>query len=173
MTALQPLIGIKQVFDAMRALKTQDGPPKRPIGFVTPEDKGKKAPGKQQDLASKHEMTPKHEVVERVGNWQDVAPSASLPSASPHDWTPTNMRPRTFSPDMEGAIDDVDLPTVGERNLRNQVMLEVNARDNGGLLARFQPENYPTRVWIRGWPIVEIQIPIGNHGHHRRSCIGD
>jgi ORF6N domain len=32
----------KQVFDALRALMTPPDPPKRPIGFVTPEDKGKK-----------------------------------------------------------------------------------------------------------------------------------
>jgi hypothetical protein len=30
----------KQVFDALRALMTPPDPPKRPIGFVTPEDKG-------------------------------------------------------------------------------------------------------------------------------------
>ena len=33
---------LKQVFDALRALMTPSDPPKRPIGFVTPEDKGKK-----------------------------------------------------------------------------------------------------------------------------------
>ena len=33
---------LKQVFDALRALMTPPDPPKRPIGFVTPEDKGKK-----------------------------------------------------------------------------------------------------------------------------------
>lgn len=33
----------KQVFDALRALMTPPNPPKRPIGFVTPEDKGRKA----------------------------------------------------------------------------------------------------------------------------------
>jgi hypothetical protein len=33
----------KQVFDALRALMTPPDPPKRPIGFVTPEDKGKKS----------------------------------------------------------------------------------------------------------------------------------
>jgi hypothetical protein len=32
----------KQVFDALRALMTPPDPPKRPIGFVTPEDKSKK-----------------------------------------------------------------------------------------------------------------------------------
>ena len=32
---------LKQVFDALRALMTPPDPPKRPIGFVTPEDKGK------------------------------------------------------------------------------------------------------------------------------------
>ena len=34
---------LKQVFDALRELMTPPDPPKRPIGFVTPEDKGKKA----------------------------------------------------------------------------------------------------------------------------------
>ena len=33
---------LKQVFDALRALMTPPDSPKRPIGFVTPEDKGKK-----------------------------------------------------------------------------------------------------------------------------------
>lgn len=32
-------IQIKQIFDALRALTTPPDPPKRPIGFVTPEDK--------------------------------------------------------------------------------------------------------------------------------------
>ncbi len=36
---------LKQVFEALRALMTPPDPPKRPIGFVTPEDKGKKAQG--------------------------------------------------------------------------------------------------------------------------------
>ncbi len=34
---------LKQVFDALRELMTPPEPPKRPIGFVTPEDKSKKA----------------------------------------------------------------------------------------------------------------------------------
>jgi len=34
---------LKQVFDALRDLMTPPEPPKRPIGFITPEDKGKKA----------------------------------------------------------------------------------------------------------------------------------
>ena len=34
---------LKQVFDALRELMTPPEPPKRPIGFITPEDKGKKA----------------------------------------------------------------------------------------------------------------------------------
>lgn len=34
---------LKKVFDALRELMTPPDPPKRPIGFVTPEDKGKKA----------------------------------------------------------------------------------------------------------------------------------
>jgi hypothetical protein len=33
---------LKQVFDAVRELMTPPDPPKRPIGFVTPEDKSKK-----------------------------------------------------------------------------------------------------------------------------------
>ncbi len=33
---------LKQVFDALRELMTPPEPPKRPIGFVTPEDKSKK-----------------------------------------------------------------------------------------------------------------------------------
>lgn len=36
---------LKQVFDALRELMTPPDPPKRPIGFVTPEDKGKKTSG--------------------------------------------------------------------------------------------------------------------------------
>jgi hypothetical protein len=36
---------LKQVFDALRELMTPPDPPKRPIGFVTPEDKGKKTLG--------------------------------------------------------------------------------------------------------------------------------
>ncbi len=35
----------KQVFEALRALMTPPDPPKRPIGFVTHEDKGKKTSG--------------------------------------------------------------------------------------------------------------------------------
>jgi hypothetical protein len=34
---------LKQVFDALRDLMTPPEPPKRRIGFITPEDKGKKA----------------------------------------------------------------------------------------------------------------------------------
>jgi ORF6N domain len=36
---------LKQVFDALRELMTPPDPPKRPIGFVTPQDKGKKTEG--------------------------------------------------------------------------------------------------------------------------------
>lgn len=36
---------LKQVFDALRELMTPPDPPKRPIGFVTSDDKGKKAKG--------------------------------------------------------------------------------------------------------------------------------
>ena len=40
---------LKQVFDALRELMTPPDPPKRPIGFVTEEDKGKKASAKSRD----------------------------------------------------------------------------------------------------------------------------
>jgi hypothetical protein len=40
-------VQLKQVFDALRALMTPPDPPKRPIGFVTPEDKNKKTSGKR------------------------------------------------------------------------------------------------------------------------------
>jgi len=36
---------LKQVFDALRELMTPPDPPKRPIGFVTTDDKGKKTSG--------------------------------------------------------------------------------------------------------------------------------
>ena len=36
---------LKQVFDALRELATPPDPPKRPIGFVTPEDNGRTAAG--------------------------------------------------------------------------------------------------------------------------------
>jgi hypothetical protein len=37
---------LKKVFDALRELMTPPDPPKRPIGFINPEDKGsKKATG--------------------------------------------------------------------------------------------------------------------------------
>ena len=36
---------LKQVFDALRELMTPPDPPKRPIGFVTPQDKGKNISG--------------------------------------------------------------------------------------------------------------------------------
>lgn len=39
----QTRVQLKQVFDALRALMAPPDPPKRPIGFVTPEDKGKKS----------------------------------------------------------------------------------------------------------------------------------
>lgn len=38
---------LKQIFDAIRELMTPPEPPKRPIGFVTPEDKGKKTAGRR------------------------------------------------------------------------------------------------------------------------------
>ena len=36
---------LKEVFDALRELMTPPDPPKRPIGFINPEDKGKKTSG--------------------------------------------------------------------------------------------------------------------------------
>lgn len=39
---------LKQVFDALRELMTPPDPPKRPIGFVTPADKGKKPQGRSK-----------------------------------------------------------------------------------------------------------------------------
>jgi hypothetical protein len=36
---------LKQVFEALHELMTPPDPPKRPIGFVTPDDKGKKTSG--------------------------------------------------------------------------------------------------------------------------------
>ena len=39
---------LKQVFDALRELMTPPDPPKRPIGFINPEDKGKKAQAKRK-----------------------------------------------------------------------------------------------------------------------------
>ena len=40
---------LKQVFDALRELMTPPDPPKRPIGFISPEDKGKKAQARRKD----------------------------------------------------------------------------------------------------------------------------
>ena len=40
-------IQLRQVFDALRELMTPPEPPKRPIGFVTPEDKNPKVRGKK------------------------------------------------------------------------------------------------------------------------------
>jgi hypothetical protein len=37
---------LREVFDALRELMTPPDPPKRPIGFINPEDKGKKTGGK-------------------------------------------------------------------------------------------------------------------------------
>jgi hypothetical protein len=39
---------LKQVFDALRELMTPPDPPKRPIGFITPEDKGKKTQARRK-----------------------------------------------------------------------------------------------------------------------------
>jgi hypothetical protein len=44
---------LKQVFDALRELMTPPDPPRRPIGFVTPEDKGKKEQGSARSTRSK------------------------------------------------------------------------------------------------------------------------
>jgi len=37
---------LREVFDALRELMTPPDPPKRPIGFISPEDKGKKTSGR-------------------------------------------------------------------------------------------------------------------------------
>jgi hypothetical protein len=42
---------LKQVVDALRELMTPPDPPKRPIGFVHPEDKSKKASGSRGKTA--------------------------------------------------------------------------------------------------------------------------
>ncbi len=39
---------LREVFDALRELMTPPDPPKRPIGFITPEDKGKKTSGSRR-----------------------------------------------------------------------------------------------------------------------------
>jgi hypothetical protein len=39
---------LKQVFDALRELMVPPDPPKRPIGFVTPDDSGKKTSGNKR-----------------------------------------------------------------------------------------------------------------------------
>ena len=39
---------LKRVFDALCELMTPPDPPKRPIGFVTPKDKGKKAQARRE-----------------------------------------------------------------------------------------------------------------------------
>ena len=39
---------LKQVFDAVRELMTPPDPPKRPIGFVNTEDKGKKTQARRK-----------------------------------------------------------------------------------------------------------------------------
>ncbi len=46
---------LKQVFDALRELMTSPDPPKRPIGFVTPEVKG----GKKTSGGKKQALTPR------------------------------------------------------------------------------------------------------------------
>ena len=40
---------LKQVFDALKELMTPPDPPRRPIGFVTPEDKSKKTQAKRKE----------------------------------------------------------------------------------------------------------------------------
>ena len=39
---------LKQVFDALREPMTPPDPPRRPIGFISPEDTGKKAQAKRR-----------------------------------------------------------------------------------------------------------------------------
>jgi ORF6N domain len=41
---------LKQVFEALRELMTPPDPPKRPIGFINPEGKGKKSSGSRRGL---------------------------------------------------------------------------------------------------------------------------
>ena len=40
---------LKQVFDALRESMAPPDPPKRPMGLVTPEDKGKKMQARRKD----------------------------------------------------------------------------------------------------------------------------
>jgi ORF6N domain len=42
---------LKQVFDALRELMTPPDPPRRPIGFIPPEDKGSKKPSRARGKA--------------------------------------------------------------------------------------------------------------------------
>ena len=42
---------LKQVFEALRELMTPPDPPKRPIGFIDPEDKGKKTQARRKGRA--------------------------------------------------------------------------------------------------------------------------
>jgi len=44
---------LREVFDALRELMTPPDPPKRPIGFVTPEDKGNSSKSKAKGTASR------------------------------------------------------------------------------------------------------------------------
>jgi hypothetical protein len=44
---------LRQVFDTLRALMTPPEPPKRPIGFITPDDKSKPAPKDGKGTKSK------------------------------------------------------------------------------------------------------------------------
>jgi hypothetical protein len=39
---------VKKVFEALRELMTPPDPPRRPIGFATPEDKGKKTAARRR-----------------------------------------------------------------------------------------------------------------------------
>ena len=39
---------LREVFDALRELMTPPDPPKRPIGFINPEDTGKKAQARRK-----------------------------------------------------------------------------------------------------------------------------
>lgn len=43
---------LKQVFDALRELMTPPDPPKRPIGFLTPDNEGKKTSGMRSKKGS-------------------------------------------------------------------------------------------------------------------------
>ena len=62
---------LKQVFDPIRELMMPPDPPKSPIGFVTPEDKGKKAQakGKTGPLSPRYELTVRRSFADYLFRW--------------------------------------------------------------------------------------------------------